>query len=206
MHPGADQQRQLVLAPQTGLGTELQHGETLIEERPDEATREAHEMLSAACRFVLDEARQTRRTGEVRDQRPEDRVAAIRREAAASDARNLLDQWCDAPIEHCLIQRLLAREVVVQARWLQARASRDVAHCRAIEASLREQPFSSVENAGTRGAGVGFGHCCGPALGSVVVGHEESSRRMNNHAAAVCATPQRSRSPPAGFVRCPGPG
>jgi hypothetical protein len=60
--------------------------------------------------------------------------------------REQIDDRLEAALEHRLVERLLAREVVVDAGLVEAHLAGDLAHRDAGEAALREQGFGRIED------------------------------------------------------------
>ena len=104
-------------------------------------------MRRAGERLVVEQARHVGPPREVLHRAAERGVERVALMLVDREVLEHVDERPEPALEHRGVERLLAGEVVVEARRREADRGRDVAHRGAGEAALREQRLRGVENA-----------------------------------------------------------
>ncbi len=131
----------------TGVARRLaHHRDALAVERADPALEERLHRGRLLEQRALQQARQVRVAGQVRGQPIERRMHALGPEAVLPRDRHRLDDRSEPALEDRVVERLLAGEVVVEARGGDPHLARQVAHRDTFHAARREQALGRVED------------------------------------------------------------
>src|SRR5213078_1191932 len=143
---GDAQVRDLLRLP-AGVARRLaHHRDALAVERADPALEERLDRGRFLEQRALEQACEVRVAGQVRGQPIERRMHALGPETVLPRDRHRLDDRSEPALEDRVVERLLAGEVVVEARGGDPHLARQVAHRDTFHAARREQALGRVED------------------------------------------------------------
>jgi hypothetical protein len=143
VEPGRDDQRELGLFPGR-VRVALHLGYALGDQRPDPLPGQAGEAFSPVAGLVLDESRKIGRAGQAPHDRSDDLLHGVGGVALGGELLEQLQQGTNAALEHGLVERLLAGEVVVETGRSKAGRLGDLAHAGSGEPVLGEERLGGV--------------------------------------------------------------
>ncbi len=128
-------------------GAGLQFADDLLEDRPEPAARELRQEVALGDGLEVDELREMGPLAEVLHHRAHDLVGGRAGIGRGGELGEHGAEGADAALEHRLVERVLARVVVVEGGAVHLGRGGDLAHAGAGQAAAREDDLGGVEDA-----------------------------------------------------------